>query len=169
MNGIEPIIRDQSDDFAKLYNRYAPMVLRRCQNLLHDDEQVADAMQDVFFRLLKHYDLNAVKYPSSLLYRIATNVCLNLIRSNRTFVSMENEAVLKEIYFCEDVERQSFISRMLERIFRDEAESTQTMAVLHFVDGLTLDETAREFNMSAAGVKKRLRQFRRRQLKNKEG
>jgi RNA polymerase sigma-70 factor (ECF subfamily) len=168
MNGIEHMTRDQSDDFAKLYTRYAPMVLRRCQHLLHDDEQVADAMQDVFFRLLKRYDLSVVKYPSSLLYRIATNVCLNLIRSNRTFVSMENEAVLKEISFGEDVEQQTLISRMLERIFRDESLSSRTMAVLHFVDGLTLEETAREFNMSAAGVKKRLRQFRRRQMKNKE-
>jgi RNA polymerase sigma-70 factor (ECF subfamily) len=169
MNGIEYMTRDQSNDFAKLYTSYAPMVLRRCQRLLHDDEQAADAMQDVFVRLLKRYDPTVVQYPSSLLYRIATNVCLNLIRSSRACVSMENEAVLKKISFCDDVERQTFISRMLDRIFCDESLSTRTMAVLHFVDGLTLEETAREFNMSTAGVKKRLRQFRRRQLKNKEG
>jgi RNA polymerase sigma-70 factor (ECF subfamily) len=166
---MEHMTRDQSDDFAKLYIRYAPMVLRRCLRLLNDDEQAADAMQDVFVRLLKRYDPNVVKYPSSLLYRMATNVCLNMIRSSRTCKAIENENELKEISCCDDVEQQTLIARMVERIFRDEAESTRTMAVLHFVDGLTLEETAREFNMSAAGVKKRLRQFRRRQLKNKEG
>lgn len=145
------------------------MVLRRCLQLLNDDEQAADAMQDVFFRLLKRYDPAVVEYPSSLLYRMATNVCLNQIRSRRVCAPIENEEVLKKISCCDDAEQQSFFSRMVERIFHNEAESTRTMAVLHFVDGLTLEETAREFNMSAAGVKKRLRQFRRRQLKYKEG
>lgn len=31
------------------------------------------------------------------------------------------------------------------------------MAILHYVDGLTLDETAAEMGMSVSGVRKRLR------------
>jgi RNA polymerase sigma-70 factor, ECF subfamily len=33
------------------------------------------------------------------------------------------------------------------------------MAVLHFVDGLTFEETARQVGLSVSGVRKRLRQL----------
>jgi RNA polymerase sigma-70 factor (ECF subfamily) len=36
------------------------------------------------------------------------------------------------------------------------------IAVLHLVDGLSLEETARETGMSVSGVRKRLRQLRER-------
>ena len=34
------------------------------------------------------------------------------------------------------------------------------MAVYHFLDGMTLEETARETGMSVSGVRKRLRNLR---------
>jgi RNA polymerase sigma-70 factor (ECF subfamily) len=43
------------------------------------------------------------------------------------------------------------------------------MAVLHFVDGMTYREVARETNLSVSGVRKRLRDFRARALKAQEG
>ena len=55
------------------------MVLRRCRQLLRDEDEARDATQDVFVRLIeRRHELDA-RYPSSLLYRIATNVCLNRI------------------------------------------------------------------------------------------
>src|SRR5262245_65593016 len=56
------------------------MVLRRCRRLLRDEDEALDACQDVFVRLLEHRRTLEARYPSSLLYRIATNVCLNRIR-----------------------------------------------------------------------------------------
>ena len=38
------------------------------------------------------------------------------------------------------------------------------MAVLHFVDGMTYQEVARETRLSVSGVRKRLRDFRARAL-----
>jgi len=66
-----------------LYRTYGPMVLRRCRRLLRDEDRALDAMQDVFVRVLKNQDRLKATYPSSLLYRIATNVCLNHIRDQR--------------------------------------------------------------------------------------
>ena len=39
-------------------------------------------------------------------------------------------------------------------------ESTRTMAILHYVDGMTLQEVADEVGMSVSGVRKRLRGLR---------
>jgi RNA polymerase sigma-70 factor (ECF subfamily) len=39
-------------------------------------------------------------------------------------------------------------------------ENTRYMAVLHYIDGLTLEETAQETGMSVSGVRKRLRRLK---------
>jgi RNA polymerase sigma-70 factor (ECF subfamily) len=49
---------------------------------------------------------------------------------------------------------------MLARLFGRHPESSRTIAVLHFVDGLTLEEVALETRMSVSGVRKRLRRLR---------
>jgi RNA polymerase sigma-70 factor (ECF subfamily) len=67
-------------DIEEYYKKYCPMVLRRCRWLLKDEDKALDAMQDVFVLLLRNRDRLKGNYPSSLLYRIATNVCLNIIR-----------------------------------------------------------------------------------------
>ena len=50
---------------------------------------------------------------------------------------------------------------MLERLFGGHQESTRVIAVLHYVDGMTLEEVAGEVGMSVSGVRKRLRNLRR--------
>ena len=67
-------------DITGLYERYGGMVLRRCRQLLRDEAQAEDAAQNVFVLFLTHREKLTVEYPSSLLNRIATNHCLNLIR-----------------------------------------------------------------------------------------
>ena len=43
-----------------------------------------------------------------------------------------------------------------EYIFNETKSTTRDMAILHYVDGLTLEETAKMMNMSVSGVRKRL-------------
>ena len=66
-----------------LYRRYGPMVLRRCRSLLRDEEDALDVMQDVFVNVARNAERLRGEYPSSLLYRIATNLSLNRIRDRR--------------------------------------------------------------------------------------
>lgn len=141
-----------------LYQKYGPMVLRRCRRLLRDEERALDAMQDVFVRVLQRQDSLKATYPSSLLYRIATNVCLNRIRDER--LDMPGDEVLIHIAGMEDPEPQLDARSILDRLFAKEKESTRTIAVLHFVDGFTLEEVAKEVGMSVSGVRKRLRGLR---------
>jgi RNA polymerase sigma-70 factor (ECF subfamily) len=134
------------------------MVLRRCRRLLRDEDRAMDAMQDVFVRVLQRRDYLRATYPSSLLYRIATNVCLNCIRDQR--LDLPGDEVLIRIAGMEDLESRLDARAMLDRLFARHRDSTRTIAVLHFVDGLTLEEVAREVGMSVSGVRKRLRGLR---------
>lgn len=143
-----------------LYRRYGPMVIRRCTQLLRDEEQALDAAQDVFVRLMERRDRINDDYPSSLLYRMATNLCLNRIRDSKRRKTTSDQNLLEQIADWDDSEGRIAAGSVLERLFGGERESTRTMAVLHYVDGMTLEQVANEVSMSVSGVRKRLRGLR---------
>lgn len=162
--GKEPMERERAAaagiDVEAYYRRYGPMVLRRCRALLRHEEKAKDAMQDVFVQLLRNAHRLEHQAPSSLLYRIATNVCLNRIRGEGRRPEDPSEELLLRIASVDDPERKTGARALLARIFRDEQESTRTIAVLHLLDGFTLEEVAAEVGMSVSGVRKRLRTLR---------
>jgi RNA polymerase sigma factor (sigma-70 family) len=158
-------------DVEGLYERYGPMVLRRCRRLLRNDAQAQDALQDVFVAVLRHEQRLTEEAPSALLLRIATNVCLNRMRSDRRRPEDPDDERLLRIAGTADGpaggavnEGRSVALDLLGKLFAIErdplAASTQTIAVMHLVDGLTLHEVAREAGMSVSGVRKRLRTLR---------
>jgi RNA polymerase sigma-70 factor (ECF subfamily) len=147
-------------DVEALSRRYGPMVLRRCRRLLGDENDALDACQDVFVRVLERRSRLDDRYPSSLLYRIATNVCLNRLRDCRRNPVTHDEVVLYDIARAEEPGATSEARLLLTRLFGRHPESSRTIAVLHFVDGLTLEEVAGETGLSVSGVRKRLRALR---------
>ena len=120
-------------DIEEYYTCYGPMVLRRCRQLLRDEDRALDAMQDVFTNVLMKKESLKDTYPSSLLFQIA---------------------------FSDDSEDRIMITNTLNRIFNKEKTSTREIAVLHFVDGMTLKEVATEVGLSLSGVRKRIRNLR---------
>jgi RNA polymerase sigma factor (sigma-70 family) len=147
-------------DVEALYERYGPMVMRRCRQLLHDDDRALDVTQDVFIQVLRHQGRLTDEFPSSLLYRVATNLCLNRLRDEGRRRESTGDDLLSRIASSEDLEAAVGARAVLERLFRRHQESTRIIAVLHYVDGLTLEETAQEVGMSVSGVRKRLRGLR---------
>ncbi|MEC7843047.1 MAG: sigma-70 family RNA polymerase sigma factor [Candidatus Latescibacterota bacterium] len=147
-------------DVEELYQRYGPMVMRRCRQLLKEENEALDATQDVFVQILKRRDRLEMTHPSSLLYRIATNLCLNRIRDRQRRATMPGDGFLERVAVLDDTEPRLEARSVLERLFGRHQESTRTMAVLHFQDGMTLEEVAGEVGMSVSGVRKRLRGLR---------
>ena len=147
-------------DVEELYQRYGPMVMRRCRQLLKEENEALDATQDVFVQILKRRDRLEMTHPSSLLYRIATNQCLNRIRDRQRRATMPGDGFLERVAVLDDTEPRLEARSVLERLFGRHQESTRTMAVLHFQDGMTLEEVAGEVGMSVSGVRKRLRGLR---------
>jgi RNA polymerase sigma factor (sigma-70 family) len=146
-------------DVGAAYDRYGPMVFRRCLELLRDEEKARDAMQEVFVRLLSHQDRLSGRYPSSLLYRIATNLCLNILRAQKIRAEESGDESLASIAAADDSERRTVLGDLLDRLFRREKASTREIAVMLYVDGMTLKEAARESGLSVSGVRKRIREF----------
>ena len=147
-------------DVAEHYEKLGPMVLRRCRALLRSEEEAVDAMHDVFVQLLRHAGRLQPERPASLLLRIATNVCLNRLRSTRHRPHDGVDPRLLAIAATVEPEPGWLARLHLGAALRGELRSTRLMAVLHHVDGLTLEEVAREVGLSVSGVRKRLRGLR---------
>jgi RNA polymerase sigma factor (sigma-70 family) len=150
-------------DVEALSLRYGAMVLRRCRRLLRDENEALDACQDVFVRLLVNRTRLDGAYPSSLLFRVATNVCLNRIRDRKRrpeSPALEDDELLASIASAESPGGVSDARMLLDWLFGRQPESSRTIAVLHYVDGLTLEEVARQTGLSVSGVRKRLRRMR---------
>lgn len=144
-------------DVEAYYRRYGPQVLRRCRFLLRDEEKAVDAMHDVFVQLLRYQRTLRGSAPSSLLHQIATRVCLNRLRgAHRRPEDREDELMLR-IAAAEDTGARTEARGLLDRLFGRVPASSRDIAVLHLVDGMTLEETAREVGLSVSGVRKRLR------------
>mgnify|MGYP006281868025 CR=1 FL=1 len=144
-------------DVEAWYRKYGPMVLRRCRFILKDEDRALDAMQEVFVKLLRNRDRLKDTYPSSLLYRMATNVCLNMIRSEKRRPETGSDQVLQLLAHMDESEERVAMRDLLDRIFSREPASTREIAVLHYVDGMTYQEVAAEVGLSVSGVRKRLR------------
>jgi RNA polymerase sigma-70 factor (ECF subfamily) len=147
-------------DVEDLSRKYGAMVLRRCRRLLGNEDEGLDACQDVFVRVMEHRERLNAEYPSSLLYRIATNICLNRIRDRARHPSTPDEEQLAAIAAMEVPGAGTEASLLLDWLFGRHPESSRTIAVLHYVDGLTYEEVARRTQLSVSGVRKRLRRLR---------
>lgn len=140
------------------------MVLRRCRALLRNDAQAEDAMHDVFVAVLRAGERLHEEAPAALLLRVATNLCLNRLRSaRRSPEEARDDLVLQIALSAEDGEARAAARSLLGKLFSADdplAASTATLAVMHLHDGLTLEETAREAGLSVSGVRKRLQRLR---------
>jgi len=152
-------------DIESFYRSHGPMVLRRCRQLLRDEAKAVDAMHDVFVEILRRKDSLDATSPAGLLLTTATHVCLNRLRSERRKPEDRDDEMLFHIATIDShgsAESRTLAGRILDRLFSGQPESTRLIAVLHYVDRLTLEEVAGEVGMSVSGVRKRLRNLKER-------
>jgi RNA polymerase sigma-70 factor (ECF subfamily) len=128
--------------------------------MLNNEADAVDAMQDTFVRVLRNQERLDDAAPSSLLYRIATNVCLNKIRTQKRHPENPDDALMRSIASLSDLESTTAQRGLIGRIFGGQQESTAAIAFMHYVDRMTLQEVADEVGMSVSGVRKRLRTLR---------
>jgi RNA polymerase sigma-70 factor (ECF subfamily) len=146
----------RADEAARLYRTYGPAVYRRCLRLLRDRELARDATQDVFVQLLRKW--GGSSEPEAVLawiYRVATNHCLNLLRSSRRHGGQPLE--LSPARSAESGgEPQRLVAQSVLSRFDP---TTQAVAVGVFVDGMEHEELARALGISRRTVSRRLDRF----------
>ncbi len=145
----------------ELYERYAHLLLGRCRVLLGNDADAEEALQEVFVKAMRSMD--GFRGESALLtwlYRIATNHCLNMLRSRRRHreylrQNQEAQTVMPAESGPAIAENVSIIRELLHGVDR----RSQELAILYFVNGMNQEEAARETGLSVPTVRKYLERF----------
>ena len=85
---------NQLSQFEDLFARFGDMMLRHILYRLGDRERAKELTQEVFMRTWQHLSAGkTIEHEKAFLYRIANNLFINEIRTDKTSASLE---VLKE-------------------------------------------------------------------------
>ena len=145
-------------DVEALYRRYGDLVLGRCCTLLGNEAEAQEAMQEVFLRIHRYKDsFRGEARPSTFLYRVATNHCLNLLRSRKR---RPEDATDDLSWVADSMLDVVELRDLLDRLLHDQDERTRECVVYHFVDGMTHQQTGDLLGISDAAVRKRIARFR---------
>jgi RNA polymerase sigma-70 factor (ECF subfamily) len=146
----------QAIDVKEYYTMYGPMVYRQCCRLLKSPDKALDAVQEIFLKLLVRRDTMTIQYPMSLLYRMATNYCLDRLRENRKFVPGEHLDLLNNLPYINPGEDRLMAENVFAYILKDEKRKAHQVAVLFFLNGLSAKEIVAETGLSPSSVYKHL-------------
>jgi RNA polymerase sigma-70 factor (ECF subfamily) len=136
------------------YARYAPSVYARCHRLLRDREGARDVTQEVFVRCFsERRSLRPGTELLAWLYRVATNLCLNLLRARRIRLAAQAERPPPAAVSAPDQTHDAL--QLLEGL----DARTQEVAIYVYVDGMTQAEAAAVAGVSDRTVRNCLGRF----------
>ncbi len=143
-----------------LYRRYGAVVYRRARTLLGDDDRAWDVVQEIFMQLLGGMDFRGESTPTTWLYRITTNRCLNLLRDlGRRARRLEAGVPSLPVFGAGGdgplIEGRIAIQQLAQQIEPDLCE----LAIYAYVDCLPHEEIGQLVGLSRKTVGQRLRQF----------
>jgi len=151
----------QDINLEVFYARYGPMVLRRCRFILKNEQSAFDAMQEVFLKVLQKKNTLTATHPSSLLYRMATNICINRIRNERKHEIRKYLDIFHNTSFFDGQEDETIAKYLFEFVLKKEKGTTRKIAVMYFLNGMTIKEVAAIVKLSTSGVHKHLEKLKR--------
>lgn len=140
--------------FAELYARYSPRIFAYCRRILGDYDRAQDAFQETFVKFFNsaQQDREMTNVPAYLL-RIARNLCLNMQRSNKGQISLEEYHLPLSYDISHDkMELLSLITQAMEMLPLDYKEAF----ILREYEGLSYQEIADMTESSLSTVKIRI-------------
>jgi RNA polymerase sigma-70 factor (ECF subfamily) len=138
-----------------LYVELAPAAHRRARALLGDESEAWDVVQEVFRKLVEDPAVfRREAEPLTFVYRVTTNLCLNLLRSRkvRRAPPPDDPPALQPA----QADARDLLHALLDRL---DARALQ-IATLHFFDGLTQEEIAEVVQLSRKTVGLELQKIR---------
>ena len=164
---LQQAAEGDGDAFARIVERHQARLLRLCDRLLGDRGAAEEAVQEVFLRLYRNADrLEPRGQLFTLLYRMATNFCLNRLRRRRLvrFLPLVAERDGVEVSIeptddgpdphrrLDDRERWRRMRRRIERL----PPAQRTALVLVRFEGLSYRQAAEALGIGIGALESRL-------------
>ena len=146
---------------GELYEKFAPAIYAHCRRFLNSPAAARDATLEAFIRVIARgvvlpKEEEALRY----LYRVSTNVCLNLLREHNvhTRAAPTLAANAPHVSSAESgLADREFVNAVLERC----GEGGAKVAIMHYLDGMSQVEIAEVLGITRRTVFNRLRKLSR--------
>ena len=138
-------------DFEKAYTLYADMLYRIALAYLRNGEDAADTVQDVFIKFMdKAPSFNSESHEKAYLIKLTVNRSKDVLRKKSIRLHSPLEEA-EDIFASFDTD----ISDMLALLHSLDEKYKETI-ILHYLEGLSAEETAKVLGISLSAVKMRL-------------
>jgi RNA polymerase sigma-70 factor (ECF subfamily) len=149
-------------ELEALYRSYGALVKRRARGILGDETEAQDAMQEVFVRVIgAMHEFRRQSQPSTWLYRITTNLCLNRLRDGRRrrdHLSRLGQEAVASPRSTANVSPET--KATLHRVLANVPAELSEIAVYYYVDEMDQAEIAKLVGVARRTVGYRLDRFR---------
>ena len=149
-------------ELREIYQRYGPIIFRRCRSILGTDEGAQDGVQETFARVIRNWDTyRGEASPLTWMYRISTNWCLNQLRNRKG--RKEKLHVHRQDLIGDGVAAPGTTAwetaDVVRSLLDDTDDETRQIVVALYFDDMTQQECAHQVGLSVPTVRKRLNQF----------
>ena len=149
------VISSLNNEIEKLYDEYSDLLYRLALTHSSNAEDASDAVHDVFLKYASSPKLFFdEEHRKAWFIRVTINRCLDLHRKNK----VRSYSPLDEAYDIPSEENG--ISRDLKEMLDSLPENYRSVLVLHYLEGFSVEETAKLLKLSESAVKMRLNRAR---------
>lgn len=177
---IERAQRGDAEAFTVIVQAYRKRTLGTIYRLIGRVEDVEDVGQDVFARLYSSLDqLRSPEVFESWLYRMTRNATYDYLRKRRRSTGVRMADISEEQVSGADAalgateyekeRRQAEIRETVQRLFDEISDEDRVLLTLREIEGLSLKELMKVFDLKESAIKVRLFRARQRALKVLQG
>lgn len=149
-------VQEKLEQLGKIFNAHHDRVFRAAYRVTGNATDAEDVLQTVFLRLLRHgHDLTEIEDPGSYLHRAGMNAALDLVRSRRAAVPLD-ETISRTLSDGQWSPDRSHDPAQLRGWLRDAVTrlhpTSAEMFTLKYFEGLDNAEIARYMETSEGTV-----------------
>jgi RNA polymerase sigma-70 factor (ECF subfamily) len=162
MSDYELIIKclgGEQQYFEELVTRYKKLIYSVVYNMINDKDEVNDISQEVFIRIYKALNRYNPEYKfSTWAVRIATNLCLDVIRKKKVDSTPMEE--IEDFSNTQDTPENAYLGRekseRIRKAIADLPEKYRVPIILFHQNGMSYEEMTRILNEPMTIIKNRL-------------
>ncbi len=146
---INRILKGDADAYRHLVERYQTGLIIHCENILKDRQDGEDIAQESFIKAYRnlHKFSNEKANFSTWLYRIATNLCIDLLRKNKKQVIVKDVEAFLEVTNPQHI-KEDEIHRLRQLIEELEPPKYAEVIKAYFWEGKSYQEIASIYKTS---------------------
>lgn len=147
-------LRYDRDAFTEIYNFYLPKIKKRVLFRFGQKVDFEDVAHELFTKLITGDDFHYVESPTSWIYRICDNLCIDYLKKKGQTVNIDDVPPSELICEAPETENGEFENEGFFAIISSLDERSRQVIKLRHFDGYNLKEIAVLLNIPHANVRK---------------